>query len=248
MQHGQKNRKNNVEKSYKCLSISDWNYVIWFVSFLSVKSENKIYWPSRASLMVQWVKSLPAMQETQEMRVWSLGWEDILEEEMETLSNILVWKIPCIEEPGRLQSGVAKSQTWLNIFTTIKLKMAPFFKQHWCKVIRILIESILLNSYQMSLVHNSQTSNVSIVKVQFGSVAQSCPTLWTLWCSMPGLSVHHQLPEFTQTHVHRVGNAIQPSHPLSSPSPPAPNPSHHQSLFQWVNSLHEEAKVLEFQL
>ena len=61
--------------------------------------------------------------------------------------------------------------------------------------------------------------------------------------STPGLPVHHQLPEFTQTHVHRVSDAIQPSHPLSSPSPPASNPSKHQSLFQWVNSLHEVAKV-----
>ena len=66
--------------------------------------------------------------------------------------------------------------------------------------------------------------------------------------STPGLPVHHQLPEFTQTHVHRVSDAIQPSHPLSSPSPPTPNPSQHQRLFQWVNSLHEVAKVLEFQL
>ena len=66
--------------------------------------------------------------------------------------------------------------------------------------------------------------------------------------STPGLSVHHQLLEFTQTHVHRVSNAIQPSHPLSSPSPPAPNPSQHQSLFQWLNSSHQMAKVLEFQL
>ena len=66
--------------------------------------------------------------------------------------------------------------------------------------------------------------------------------------STPGLPVHHQLPEFTQTHVHRVSDAIQPSHPLSSPSPPAPNLSQHQSLFQRVNSLHEVAKVLEFQL
>ena len=67
-------------------------------------------------------------------------------------------------------------------------------------------------------------------------------------CSTPGLPVHHQLPEFTQTHVHRVGDAIQPFHPLSSPSLPAPNPSQYQSLFQWVNSSHEVAKVLEFQL
>ena len=66
--------------------------------------------------------------------------------------------------------------------------------------------------------------------------------------STPGLPVHHQLPEFTQTHANRVGDAIEPSHPLSSPSPPAPNPSQHQGLFQWVNSSHEVAKVLEFQL
>ena len=62
----------------------------------------------------------------------------------------------------------------------------------------------------------------------------------------PGLPVYHQLPKFTQTHVHRVGDAIQPSHPLASPSSPAPNPSQHQGLFQWVNSSHEVAKVLEF--
>ena len=85
--------------------------------------------------------------------------------------------------------------------------------------------------------------------VQFSSVPQSCPTLCDpMNCSMPGLPVHHQLPEFTQTHVHRIGDAIQPSHPLSSPSPPAPNPSQHQSLFQWVSSSHKVAKVLEFQL
>ena len=85
--------------------------------------------------------------------------------------------------------------------------------------------------------------------LQFRSVTQLCRTLCDpMNRSTPGLPVHHQLPEFTQTHVHRVGYAIQPSHPLSSPSPPAPNPSQHQSLFQWVNSSHEVAKVLEFQL
>ena len=69
--------------------------------------------------------------------------------------------------------------------------------------------------------------------IQFSSVAQSCPTLCDpMNCSMPGLPVHHQPPEFTQTHIHRVSDAIQPSHPLSSPSPPAPNLSQHQSLFQ----------------
>ena len=84
---------------------------------------------------------------------------------------------------------------------------------------------------------------------QIRSVAQSCLTLCdSMNRSTPGLPVHYQLPEFTQTHVHRVSDAIQPFHPLSSPSPPAPNPFQHQSLFQWDNSLHEMAKVLEFQL
>ena len=85
--------------------------------------------------------------------------------------------------------------------------------------------------------------------VQFSSVSQSCPTLCNpMNRSTPGLPVHHQLLEFSQTYIHRVGDAIQPSHPLSSPSLPVPNPSQHQSLFQWVNSSHEVAKVLEFQL
>ena len=84
---------------------------------------------------------------------------------------------------------------------------------------------------------------------QFSSVTQSCPTLWDpMNRSMPGLPVHHRLPEFTQTHIQQFSDAIQPSHPLSSPSPPAPNPSQHQNLFQWVNSSHEVAKVLAFQL
>ena len=88
--------------------------------------------------------------------------------------------------------------------------------------------------------------------VQFSSVAKSCPTLCDpMNRSMSGLPVRHQLPEFTQTHVHWVRDAIQPSHPRSSPSPPAPDPSQHQkdsTHFQWVHSSHEVAKVLEFQL
>ena len=86
-------------------------------------------------------------------------------------------------------------------------------------------------------------------KKQFSSVAQSCPTLCNLMdCSTPGLPVHYQLLEFTQTHVHWVDDAIQPSHPLSSPSPPAFNLSQHQGLLKWVSSLHQVAKVLDFQL
>ena len=83
--------------------------------------------------------------------------------------------------------------------------------------------------------------------VQFSSVTQSCPTLCdSMNCSTPGLPVHHQLLEFTKTHVHRVGHAIQSSHPILSPFPPALNPSQHQSLFHWVNSSHEVAKVWSF--
>ena len=86
-------------------------------------------------------------------------------------------------------------------------------------------------------------------KLQFSSVAQSCLTLCDpMDCSTPGFPVHHQLLEPTQTHVHQVGDAIQPFHPLSSPSPPAFNLSQHQGLFQWVSSSHQVAKVLELQL
>ena len=84
---------------------------------------------------------------------------------------------------------------------------------------------------------------------QLSSAAQLCPTLCDpMDCSRPGLPVHHQLLEFTQTHVHWVCDAIQPSYPLSSPSPPAFNLSQHQGLFKWVSSSHQVAKVLEFQL
>ena len=84
---------------------------------------------------------------------------------------------------------------------------------------------------------------------QFSSVAQSHPTLCNpMDCSTPGLLVNCQLQKFTQTHVHWVGDANQPSGPLSSPSPPAFNLSQHQGLFKWVSSSHQMAKVLEFQL
>ena len=81
----------------------------------------------------------------------------------------------------------------------------------------------------------------------FGSVAQSSPTLCnTMACSMPGLPVHHQFPEFTHTYVHWVGDAIQPSHPLLSPSPPTFNLPQHQGLFKWVSSSHQVAKYWSF--
>ena len=93
----------------------------------------------------------------------------------------------------------------------------------------------------------SASASIQFSSVQFSSVAQSCPTLCDpMDCSTPGFPVHHQLPEFTQTHVHWVSDAIQPSHPLSSPSPTALFLSQHQGLFQWVTSSHQVAKVLEF--
>ena len=143
-----------------------------------------------------------------------------LEKEMAIHSSALAWRIPGMGEPGGLPSMGSHRvrHNWNDLAAVAAAKSPLFYEQDW----RCL---------------------------QFSSVAQSCPTLCDpMNRSTPGLPVHHQLPEFTQTHVHRVIDAIQPSHPPLSPSPPAPNPSQHQSLFQWVNSSHEVAKVLKFQL
>ena len=103
--------------------------------------------------------------------------------------------------------------------------------------------------------HNWETEHTYIINyshtlfIQFSSVAQSCLTLCNpMNHSTPGLPVYHPLPELTQTHVHWVGDAIQPSHPLLFPSLPALNISQQQSLFKWVSSSHQVAKILEFQL
>ena len=98
-----------------------------------------------------------------------------------------------------------------------------------------------------ALVSASASQFFASVQFKFSSVTQSCLALCDpMDYSTPGLPVHHQLPEFTQTHAHRVGDAIQPSHPLSSLSPPAFNLSQHQGLFKWVCFSHQLAKVLEF--
>ena len=102
-----------------------------------------------------------------------------------------------------------------------------------------------INNFKINCMLSTFFSSLS----QFSSVAKSCQTLCDpMDCSTPGLPVHHQLLELTQTHVHQVGDAIQPSHPLSSPSSPAFNLSQHQGLFRWVSYSHQLAKVLEFQL
>ena len=104
----------------------------------------------------------------------------------------------------------------------------------WAKLEIVLLEYIgcdIKENFPYLL--ESQEANCIVIFIsQFSSVTQSCPTLCDpiMNCSTPGFPVHHQLPEFTQTHVHRVGDAIQPSHLLSSPSPPVPNPSQHQSF------------------
>ena len=114
------------------------------------------------------------------------------------------------------------------------------------KVFHSYLVIILLCNYALTL--------LCVMLCTLVSVSQSIQSLSHVWLcdplnsSTPGLLVHHQLLEFTQTQVHCVSDAFQPSHPLSSPSPPAPNPSQHQSLFQWVISSHKVFKVLEFQL
>ena len=124
------------------------------------------------------------------------------------------------------------------------------------KLIRVFQTSdlslLFTHSFSRSSIYwttNSRQVVLGTMDVQFSSVTQSCLTLCNpMNRSTPGLPVHHQLPESTQTHVHRVGDGIQPSHPLSSPFPLALNLSQHQGLFQWDNSSHQVAKVLEFQL
>ena len=130
--------------------------------------------------------------------------------------------------------GVTKIQTWVSKHTCMLL-----YTWQICKEIRFRViqdwRCINPNGY--------------ITLKSVSSVAQSCPTLCdSIDCSMPGFPVHHQLPELAQTHVHRVCDAIQPSHPLSTPSPPAFNLAQQQGLFQWVNPSHQVAKVLELQL
>ena len=128
-----------------------------------------------------------------------------------------------------------------------KITTWPSFKKRWMRrICKLMIEV----GRGMPKTKNSREGGNINMFVQFSSL-QSLRHVWlrdSMNCSMPGLPVHHQLPEFTKTHIHWVADAIQASHPLSSPSPPALNPSQHQGLFQWVSPLHQVATVLEFQL
>ena len=137
---------------------------------------------------------------------------------------------------GDGQGGLACCDSWgrKESDTTERLNWTELRCRVWWVLIKVLSQCF---------------SDCRFSSVQFSSVAQSCLTLCDpMNHSTLGLPVHHQLLEFTQICIHRVSDAIQPSHPRSFSSSPAPNPSQHQSLFQWVNSSHEVAKVLEFQL
>ena len=135
---------------------------------------------------------------------------------------------------------------WKTIFYWILLapycacRLISFLPSSFCFFSEMFLSETSTSSLSIIYVEIPFLNEVTILSVQFSSVAQSCPTLCNpMNRSMPGLPVHHQVPEFTQTHVHQVRDAIQQSHPLLSPSPPALNPSQHQSLLQWVNSSHE---------
>ena len=142
-----------------------------------------------------------------------------------------------------------KSKTWIILYVGGHVETDTVLGKYTVEDSIALVINIL-NAHTLWPHHSTPRNlsyrhrhNILDNMYQFSSTAQSCPTLCDpMNCSTPGLPVHHQLLEFTQTHVHRVGDAIQPSHPLLSPPPPAPNPSQHQGLFQWVNSSHEVAK------
>ena len=180
--------------------------------------------------MAQQWKNPPAMQE---MCVQSLGQEGPLEKEMAPHSSYSYSGNP-MDRKARWTTvcGVTKIQTWVSKHTCMLLYTWQICKEIFFRVIQDWW-CINPNGYI--------TQSVS-------SVAQLCLTLCDpMNCSMPGLPVHHQHPELAQTHVHRVCDAIQSSHPLSSPSP-AFNLAQHQGLFQWVSSSHQVAKGLEFHL
>ena len=171
------------------------------------------------------------------------------------ISVLTIWWCPCVESSlVLLEEGVCYDQCLL-LAKLLAFALLHFVLQgRSCLLLQVSLDFLLLHfsplwwKGYLFLVFVLEDL-VDIKSIQFSSVTQSCPTLCDpINHSTPGLPVHHQVPEFTQTHVHQVSDAIQPSHPLSSPSPPAPNPSQHQGLFQWVSSSHEVAKVLEFQL
>ena len=164
----------------------------------------------------------------------------------ETVFKLMKWSVMKFED---LDSPLKRSPLHLSLPCNLKWELQRIQgKQYRRELERKWFKRKELVGWT-ELAINEEIMNERKGEDQFSSVTQSCLTLCNpMNCSTPGLPVHHQLLKFTQTHVHVVSDAIQPSHPLSPPSPPAPKPSQHQGLFQWVNSSHEVAKVLEFQL
>ena len=179
---------------------------------------------------------------------------------------------PWMEKPGRLQSmgSLRVGHDWVN-------SLSLFTFMHWRRKWQLqysclesprdwgawwaAIYGVAQSRTQLKRLSSSSSNDIVLsagIVIPFSmrklyliisSIAQSCPTLCNpMDCSTPGFPVHRQLLELAQTHVHQVSDAIQPSHPLSFPSPPAFNLSQHQGLFQWVSSSHQVAKVWELQL
>ena len=150
----------------------------------------------------------------------------------------------------KLTSHHGKSLNSFNIFLGVFSFEIPMrLPNNKCSIVRVILSSSSDFLCEHCFLIDLKEYYILSYWVQFSSVAQSCPTLCDpMNHSTPGLLVHHQLLEFTQTHIQWVSDAVQSSHPLLSSSPPAPSPSQHQGLFKWVKSSHEVAKVLEFQL
>ena len=176
---------------------------------------------------------------------------------------VMVAVLPCVWwcNPKLWNFPNKKSRAQIHCIGGVILKGFPSpgwleMKQHWGDIAASHITSSsrarlgvhpALPNLIPSLQGRDNTTDMRSL-VQFSSVAQSCLTLCDpMNCSTPGLPVHHQIPEFTQSHVHRVGDAIQPSHPLLAPSLPALNLPQHQGLFWWVGFLHRVDRVLELQ-
>ena len=139
------------------------------------------------------------------------------------------------------------NNTMLKVAKIVDINHSHHTKKEWylCDMMEGLVNTMVPVILHYISVSNQHIAHLHFSSVQSHSRVQLCNPMNR---STPGLPVHHQFTEFTQTHVHQVSDAIQPSHPLSSTSPPVPNPSQHQGLFKWVSSSHWVAKVVEFQL
>ena len=170
---------------------------------------------------------------------WTLFFSSSSQQDCELFIGIL----------AALHSTRLKDKNWRNLSSaSCSWVSAPLQHMLLWFILQCSSPQVVVSLLMLSLLW-VQRVDIMGTTVQFRSVAQLCLTLCNpMDCSTPGLPVHHQLTESTQTHVHWVGDAIQPSHPLSSPSPPAFNRSQQQGLFTWVSSSHQAAKVLEFQL